>query len=127
MPAMHHLLSHNAFAQQPSSGSLYISPAVAPPGVKIPFPAFKPAANTNPMGISGYGSYASIGYTATPSVSSGTSSGNEDLASTQLKENQIYSNPQLVSFAHRPALFSFQYYNSVHFWDSFGQSYGSIA
>lgn len=100
MPPIHQLLSHNAFAQQPSAGNLYLPPAMAAPGVKLPFPMFKPGTNTpTPIGIpSGYGGYGptSMGYTASPTVTSGTSASNEDLAASQLKENHIYSTTPLV-------------------------------
>ncbi|XP_031375457.1 GBF-interacting protein 1-like isoform X2 [Punica granatum] len=99
MPPIHQLLSHNAFAQQPSAGNLYLPPTMSAPGVKLPFPMFKPGTNTaTPIGIpSGYGGYGStsMGYTASAAVTSGTSASNEDLAASQLKENHIYSTAQL--------------------------------
>ncbi|KAK4786786.1 hypothetical protein SAY86_010619 [Trapa natans] len=99
MPPIHQILSHNAFPQQPSAGNLYLSPTMAASGVKLPFPMFKPGTNApTPVGIpSGYGGYGptSMGYTASPTATSGTSAGNEDLAAARLKENHIYTTAQL--------------------------------
>ncbi|KAK4805058.1 hypothetical protein SAY86_004875 [Trapa natans] len=94
MPPVHQLLSHNAFAQQPTAGNLYMPPTIAGPGVKLPFSMFKPGSNTAPpIGIPS--GYPSIGYTASPTVTSGASATTEDLAVSQLKENHIYSTAQL--------------------------------
>ncbi|KAK4753337.1 hypothetical protein SAY87_022135 [Trapa incisa] len=96
MPPIHQLLSHNAFPQQPSAGNLYLPPTMAAPGVKLPFPMFKAGTNVpTPVGIlSGYGGYGpmSMGYTASPTVTSGTSASNVDLAASQLKE-QLSESP----------------------------------
>lgn len=95
MPPIHQLLSHNAFAQQSSGGNLYVPPTIAAPGVKLPFPMFKPGTNTAPpIGIPS--GYPSVGYAASPTVTSGIPATNEDLAASQLKENHIYSTAQLV-------------------------------
>lgn len=99
MPPVHQFLSHNGFPPQPSTGNVYLPPAAA--GVKFSLPPFKPGSNAgNPthIGIQPAGSFISapVGY-AQP-VSSGSSMGNEDLVASHLKENQIYTTGQLVSF-----------------------------
>lgn len=86
---------------------------MAAPSVKLPFPMFKPGTNTpTPVGIpSGYGGYGptSVGYTASPTVTSGTSASNEDLAASHLKENQIYTTAQLVCSQILPHFLLFFY------------------
>ncbi|KAK4795482.1 hypothetical protein SAY86_013476 [Trapa natans] len=95
MPPIHQLLSHNAFAQQqPTAGNFYMPPTIAGPGVKLPFNMLKSGSNAAPpIGIPS--GYSSMGYTASPTVTSGVSATNEDLAASQLKENHIYSTTQL--------------------------------
>ncbi|KAF7831258.1 GBF-interacting protein 1-like [Senna tora] len=94
---MHQFLNHNGFPQQPSAGNLYLPAA---PGIKFPLSQFKAGANTGNMaahiGIPS-GSFISppVGYAPSPTVNSVSSSGNEDLAVSQLKENHIYSSGQL--------------------------------
>lgn len=111
MPHIHQLLSHNAYAQQPSAGNLYLPPTIAAPGVKLPFPMFKPGSNAAPpIGIPS--GYPSMGYTASPTATSGTPASNEDLAAAaQLKENHIYSTAQLVC---SQILFSFWFLSLLH-------------
>ncbi|CAK8539076.1 unnamed protein product [Lathyrus sativus] len=96
---MHQFLSHNGFPQQPSAGNMYLPTATAAAGVKFPLPQFKAAANTGNMSHIGIpsGSLMSppVGYAPTPTVNTGSSAGNENLAVSQLKENQIYTTGQL--------------------------------
>ncbi|ONK79339.1 uncharacterized protein A4U43_C01F5360 [Asparagus officinalis] len=88
-PSMHPFLSNAAFPQQPPTGNIY--PAPGAPGaapVKYSISQYKPASNAaNPSHIgvpTGYGTY-------NPSaVTSSSSTGTEDLASSQYKENNVY-------------------------------------
>ncbi|KAK7386019.1 hypothetical protein VNO78_32064 [Psophocarpus tetragonolobus] len=93
---IHQFLSHNGFPQQPSAGNMYL-PAAA--GIKFPLPQFKAGANTGNtthIGIPS-GSFITppVGYAPGQTVNTGSSTGNEDLAVSQLKENQIYTTGQL--------------------------------
>ncbi|KAL5101128.1 hypothetical protein RYX36_005455 [Vicia faba] len=96
---MHQFLSHNGFPQQPSAGNMYLPAATTAAGVKLPLPQFKAGANTGNMAHIGIpsGSLMSppVGYAPTPTVNTGSSAGNENLAVSQLKENQIYTTGQL--------------------------------
>ncbi|KAK7299914.1 hypothetical protein RJT34_10743 [Clitoria ternatea] len=93
---IHQFLSHNGFPQQPSAGNMYL-PAAA--GIKFPLPQFKAGANTGNTAHIGIpsGSFITppVGYAPTPTVNTGSSTGNEDLGVSQLKENQIYTTGQL--------------------------------
>ncbi|KAK7320300.1 hypothetical protein VNO77_29645 [Canavalia gladiata] len=93
---IHQFLSHNGFPQQPSAGNMYL-PAAA--GIKFPLPQFKAGANTGNTAHIGIpsGSFITppVGYAPSPTVNTGSSTGNEDLAVSQLKENQIYTTGQL--------------------------------
>ncbi|KAG6685975.1 hypothetical protein I3842_12G138800 [Carya illinoinensis] len=72
MPHLPQYLSHIGFPQQPSTGNVYLTPApAAHAGVKSSLPQLKPEANA--------------------AVTSGSSAGIEDLATSQLKENHIYT------------------------------------
>lgn len=111
LPAMHQFLSHNGLPQQPSTGNAYLTPTAATaPGVKVPLSQFKPgtsAGNPTPIGLSpffaSYGSSA-IGFNPGPVVTSGSSTGNEDLSASRLKESHVYNTGLPVSFA---SFFSF--------------------
>ncbi|XP_027329681.1 GBF-interacting protein 1-like isoform X2 [Abrus precatorius] len=93
---IHQFLSHNGFPQQPSAGNMYL-PAAA--GIKIPIPQFKAGANTGNTAHIGIpsGSFITppVGYAPSPTVNTGSSTGSDDLAVSQLKENQIYTTGQL--------------------------------
>ncbi|TKY57422.1 GBF-interacting protein 1-like protein [Spatholobus suberectus] len=93
---IHQFLSHNGFPQQPSAGNMYL-PAAA--GIKFPLPQFKAGANTGNAAHIGIpsGSFITppVGYAPSPTVNPGSSTGSEDLAVSQLKENQIYTTGQL--------------------------------
>ncbi|KAL1127052.1 hypothetical protein V6Z11_A13G153300 [Gossypium hirsutum] len=98
MHPMHQFLNPTGLPQQPSTGNVYMAPGATPPGVKFPLPQFKPGTNAgNPAHLaipSGYGPLTSppIGFNLPlPSVTSGSSSSNEDIAALQFKENQIYT------------------------------------
>ena len=103
MPPIPQYLSHNGFPQQPSTGNVYLTPAPAP-GVKTSLPQLKPGTNTgNPahIGLSFGGSFIApptVGYSPGSAVSSGSSTGIEDLSSSQMKENHVYTTGQLVGF-----------------------------
>lgn len=94
---IHQFLSHNGFPQQPSAGNMYLPTAA---GIKFPLPQFKAGANTGNAAHIGIpsGSFIPppVGYAPGQTVSTGSSTGNEDLAVSQLKENQIYTTGQLV-------------------------------
>ncbi|KAE9614730.1 hypothetical protein Lal_00036165 [Lupinus albus] len=100
VPPMHQFLGPNAFPQQPSAGSMYLpAAAAAAAGIKFPVPQFKAGAdtgNTAHIGIPS-GSFITppVEYAAGPTVNTGSSTGNEDIAVSQLKENQIYRTGQL--------------------------------
>ncbi|KAK7371899.1 hypothetical protein VNO80_05266 [Phaseolus coccineus] len=93
---IHQFLSHNGFPQQPSAGNMYL-PAAA--GIKFPLPQYKAGANTGNAAHIGIpsGSFITppVGYAPGQTVSTGSSTGNEDLSVSQLKENQIYTTGQL--------------------------------
>ncbi|OVA08274.1 Protein of unknown function DUF1296 [Macleaya cordata] len=97
-PTIHHFLSNPTFPQQPPTGNVYPSPAAAAAatGVKYSFPHFKPGTNTGNtthMGMpTGYGPYSSssAGYGPSPATTAGNSTGNEDRAASQCKENNVY-------------------------------------
>ncbi|XP_010252821.1 PREDICTED: GBF-interacting protein 1-like isoform X2 [Nelumbo nucifera] len=102
-PPIHHFLSNTAFPQQPPAGNLYPPPAVAAAAatsVKYSFSQYKPGANTgNSTHIAmptGYGPYSSspAGYSPSPAVTTGNSTGNEDLGGSQFKENSVYMTGQ---------------------------------
>lgn len=109
MPPVHQFLSPNGLPQQPSTGNVYLSSVAASaaataPGVKFPLSQFKPGSNAgNPahMGIAaGYGSYgsSSVGFNHITAAAPGKSTNNEDLTSSQLKDDQIYTTRPLVCF-----------------------------
>ncbi|RWW81474.1 hypothetical protein BHE74_00010124 [Ensete ventricosum] len=97
-PTLHHFLSSAAFPQQPPTGSMYQTPGAATPAtaVKYSIPQYKAGANIGNSAIVGlptvYGTYSSTpaGYTSGPAASSGNSTANEDLGSSQFKENSVY-------------------------------------
>ncbi|OIW02920.1 hypothetical protein TanjilG_29696 [Lupinus angustifolius] len=101
MSPMHQFLGHNGFPQQPSAASMYLPAAAAAAAAGIKFPAlqFKGEANTGNTAHTGIpsGSFIMppIGYAASPTANTGSSTGNEDIAVSQLKENQIYTTGQL--------------------------------
>lgn len=104
MPPIHQYLSHNGFPQQPSTGNVYLTPApnASAAGVKSSLPQLKPGANAgNPahIGIFG-GSFIAppVGHNPGSAVTSGSSTGIEDLSSSQMKENHVYTTGQLVGF-----------------------------
>lgn len=88
-PSMHPFLGNAAFPQQPPTGNMYQAPGAAGAApLKYSMSQYKPTANSgNPshMGIpTGYGTYNPV------AVTSGSSTGSEDLASSQYKENNVY-------------------------------------
>ncbi|CAL9191185.1 unnamed protein product [Musa hybrid cultivar] len=97
-PTLHHFLSGAAFPQQPPTGNIYPTPGAASPvaAVKYTLPQYKPGANTGNSTIVGlqsvYGTYNATpaGYASGPAASSGNSTSNEDLGSSQFKENNVY-------------------------------------
>ncbi|GKV36485.1 hypothetical protein SLEP1_g44611 [Rubroshorea leprosula] len=96
MSPMHQFLSPGGgLPQQPSTGNVYLPPGAPPSGVKIPLPQFKPGANagnvTHVTIPSGYGSYNTppVGFNPVPTATSGGSTSKEDLAASQLKENNV--------------------------------------
>ncbi|KAJ6776064.1 FLOCCULATION PROTEIN (DUF1296) [Salix koriyanagi] len=97
MPPMHQFLSHNGLPQQPSTGNAYFTAAPTAAGVKLPLPQFKPgtsAGSPTPIAFPTlYGSYgsSSMGFNPSPAVTSGSSTGNDDLSASQLKERNIYT------------------------------------
>ncbi|KAE8713722.1 GBF-interacting protein 1 [Hibiscus syriacus] len=101
MHAMHQYLNLTGLPQQPPAGNLYMPPGAAAPGVKFPLPQFKPGTNAgNPAHFtipSGYGPLTPpVGFNlSVPSVTSGNSSGKEDLTVSHLKENHIYTSGPL--------------------------------
>jgi hypothetical protein len=101
---MHQYLGHNGFPQQPSTSNVYLTQASVPAaGVKSSLPQLKPGANAgnpNHIGLPFAGSFIAppVGYNPGSAVTSGSSTGIEDLASSQLKENHIYTTGQLVGF-----------------------------
>lgn len=103
-PTLHHFLSSAAFPQQPPTGNMYPNPGAATPAtaVKYSLPQYKAGANAVNSTIVGlptvYGTYNSTqpGYTSGPSVSTGNTTANEDLGSSQFKENNLYIPGQQV-------------------------------
>jgi len=104
LPPMHQFLSHNGLPQQPSTGNAYLTAAPTAAGVKFPLPQFKPgtsAGSPAPIALPIlYGSYgsSSTGFNPSPAVTSGSSTGNDDLSASQLKERNIYTTGPLVGF-----------------------------
>ncbi|XP_019426115.1 PREDICTED: GBF-interacting protein 1-like isoform X2 [Lupinus angustifolius] len=93
---MHQFLIHNGFPPHPSAGNIYLPPPAA--GIKYPLPQFKAGANNGAahIGIPPASFIAPpAGYIASPTVNTGSSNGNEDLAASQLKENHIHTTGQL--------------------------------
>ncbi|OIW02505.1 hypothetical protein TanjilG_12819 [Lupinus angustifolius] len=100
-PAMHQFMGNGAFPQQPQTSTVYPPPAVvAAPGMKYPLPQFKPGTNAaNPTHLvmaSTYGAYGSppAGYNHSSASPAGNSTSNEDLGSSQFKENNVYISGQ---------------------------------
>ncbi|XP_068643175.1 GBF-interacting protein 1-like isoform X2 [Aristolochia californica] len=96
-PAIHHFLSSAAFPQQPPTGSMYPAPgAGATTAVKYSLSQYKPGNNTGSSAhvgmLTGYGPYTSAptSYSPSPAVSSGNSTGSEDLSASHYKENNVY-------------------------------------
>ncbi|XP_038713265.1 GBF-interacting protein 1-like isoform X2 [Tripterygium wilfordii] len=95
-PGIHPFLSNGGFPQQPQAGGVYPAPSAAPSGVKYPLPQYKSAmnsGNSTQIGVpSGYGPYSSspAGYNPSAATTAGNSASNEDLATSQFKENNIY-------------------------------------
>ncbi|KAK1297167.1 hypothetical protein QJS10_CPB15g00993 [Acorus calamus] len=106
-PTLHHFLSNTGFPQQSPTGGVF-PPAVAPgTAVKYSVPQYKPGTNVGSLphiGMpTGYGPYSSglaAGYNASPPVSAGNSAGNEDLAASQYKENNVYITGQQIRKRH---------------------------
>lgn len=103
-PTIHHFLSNTGFPQQPPTGGIYQPPAAAAAAasaVKYSLSQYKPgtnAGNSAHIGMpTGYGPYTSApaGYSPSP-VSTGNSTGNEDLSASQYKENNVYITGQQV-------------------------------
>ncbi|CAN6574073.1 unnamed protein product [Malus baccata var. baccata] len=96
--AIHQYLGNGAFPQQPQAGGVYpASPAAAAAaGVKYSLPQYKTGTNSGNsahMGMaSGYGPSGSspAGYNQSAPTTAGNSTSNEDLASSQFKENNVY-------------------------------------
>ncbi|XP_020266674.1 GBF-interacting protein 1-like [Asparagus officinalis] len=88
-PSLHPFLGNAAFPQQPPTGNIYpAAGAVGTAPVKYSISQYKPAtsaANPSHMGMpTGYGAYAP------GDVTTGSSTGTEDIASSQYKENNVY-------------------------------------
>jgi len=91
-------MGNATFPPPPSTGAMYPAPGstgILPP-VKYTLPAFKPGPNTGsqasigiPGGYGTYGSSPSV-YTNNTTVSSGNPAENDDVTSSQFKENSIY-------------------------------------
>ncbi|KAJ8754878.1 hypothetical protein K2173_015390 [Erythroxylum novogranatense] len=93
---MHHFLGHNGIPQQPATGSAYLTPAATAAAVKYPLSQFKSSTGPGNLTIGLpplYGSYVSppVGLNQGQAVTSGSSSGKEDLPASQLKESCIFN------------------------------------
>lgn len=100
-PALHHFLSNAAFPQHPPTGSIY-PPSAAGAPVKYPISQYKPGSNTvntNHVGMPTYGTYNSnpAVYGSIPASTGGNSTGPDDLAGSQYKENNVYITGQQQS------------------------------
>ncbi|GKV08496.1 hypothetical protein SLEP1_g20117 [Rubroshorea leprosula] len=97
IPPIHQFFGPNGLPQQPSTGNIYLPPGAPSSGVKFPLPQFKPGTNaggaTHITIPSSYGSYNPplVGFNPVPVASSGDSTGEEDLAASQLKEKRVYT------------------------------------
>lgn len=97
-PTLQPFMGNAAFPQPPTTGAMYPAPGSAGilPPVKYSLPSFKSGPNTGSqasIGLSGgYGTYGSSPsvYTNTTTVSSGNPAENDDVTSSQVKENSIY-------------------------------------
>lgn len=100
--AIHQYLGNGAFPQQPQASSVYPPPsAVAANGMKYPLPQYKPGTNAAnsahfamPAAYGAYGSSPAGGYNPTSAETAGNSNSNEDLGSSQFKDNSVYLNGQ---------------------------------
>uniref|UniRef100_A0A5B7BJ76 Putative RNA polymerase II degradation factor 1 isoform X3 n=1 Tax=Davidia involucrata TaxID=16924 RepID=A0A5B7BJ76_DAVIN len=92
-PTAHQFLGHGGFPLQPSTSNVYLPPPPAASGVKFSVPLSKPGIHTGSpshFGIPfGYNS-SPVGYSPSPPVTSGSSASNEDVAASELKENNMY-------------------------------------
>ncbi|KAF1868981.1 hypothetical protein Lal_00048261 [Lupinus albus] len=100
-PTMHQFMGNGAFPQQPQASIVHPPPpGVAAPVMKYPLPQFKPGTNAeNPTHLvvpSAYGAYGSspTGYNHSSAAPAGNSTSNEDLGSSQFKENNVYISGQ---------------------------------
>ncbi|KAK9156379.1 hypothetical protein Sjap_003859 [Stephania japonica] len=99
-PPVHHFLSNPAFPQQPPSGSIFSPPtAAAATSVKYPVSQYKPGntgSSTHVAVPTGYATYGSspTGFSPSPAVTTGNSTGNEDLSASQYKDNNVYISGQ---------------------------------
>ncbi|KAF8745449.1 hypothetical protein HU200_013442 [Digitaria exilis] len=97
-PTLHPFMGNSAFPQPLSTGAIYPAPGNAGilPPVKYSLASFKSGPNTGSqasIGLSGgYGTYGSSPsvYTNNTTVSSGNQAENDDVTSSQVKENSIY-------------------------------------
>jgi hypothetical protein len=85
---------------------------VAANGMKYPLPQYKPGTNAAnsahyvmPAAYGAYGSTPAGGYNPSSAETAGNSTSNEDLGSSQFKENNVYLNGQQVcSFSIPPSI-----------------------
>ncbi|XP_045817269.1 GBF-interacting protein 1-like isoform X1 [Trifolium pratense] len=100
--AIHQYLGNGAFPQQPQASTVYPPPStVAANGMKYPHPQYKPGTNAAnsahyvmPAAYGAYGSTPASGYNPSSGETAGNSTSNEDLGSSQFKENNVYLNGQ---------------------------------
>ncbi|XP_057473501.1 GBF-interacting protein 1-like isoform X1 [Actinidia eriantha] len=98
VPNAQQYLGHSGFPQQPSIGNVYLSPAAAAPGVKFSFPQGKLGITAGNLAQFGVPSAYNLD-SPSPAVTSGSSAGNKDIASSALKENSI---PTMVEQGEGP-------------------------
>ncbi|KAM0936518.1 putative GBF-interacting protein [Dioscorea sansibarensis] len=99
---IHPFLSNTAFPQQPPTGGIFTPAAPAPSAspVKYTISQFKSgtnSGNSTHVGMpTGYGAYnfTTAGYSPNPTMTSGNSTSNEDLTSSQFKDNNVYMTGQ---------------------------------
>ncbi|XP_020584296.1 GBF-interacting protein 1-like [Phalaenopsis equestris] len=92
--AIHHFLGNAAtFPQQPPPGGIFPLPTatVGTNPAKYPVSQYKPATNG---GLTGQGSYGFNPLVYSSAVNGGNPTGNEDLASSQFKDNNVFMTGQ---------------------------------
>ncbi|KAK9084581.1 hypothetical protein Sjap_024992 [Stephania japonica] len=96
-PIIHHFLSNTSFPQQPPAANVHPTPlGTTTTRFKFPAPWHKPGTNSGNSMPPNFGPYNpfSFGYSTNTTAISTNSNGNEELKTSQFKENYVYANGQ---------------------------------